>query len=118
VKSEVDASEAPETRVSHPGNPDSLIVVRVSPNAPLLLKGIEPSPERFRTGRRRHASATREPGSPIVVRIPPKHPVTLKGIEPGPGGRRFERDEGASISGVGYTEPPHVVRISSEYRVT
>ena len=118
MKSEVDASETSETRVSRPGNPDSLIVVRVSSNAPLLLKGIEPSPDRVRAGRRRHASAAREPGSPIVVRIPPKHPVTLKGIEPGPEGRRFDWDEGASISGVGYTEPPHVVRISSECRVT
>ena len=91
----MDASETSETRFSHPGNPDDHIVVRVSPNAPLLLKGIGPSPERARTGRRRHASATRAPGSPIVVRIPPNRPVVLKGVEPSPGRRRFERDEGS-----------------------
>jgi len=107
-----------DVRVSAPGDPERLVVVRITSYRPLLLKGIEPSPERVQAGRRRHASATREPGGPIVVRIPPKRSVTLKGVEPSPGGRRFERDEGASISGVGYTEPPHVVRIPSECRGT
>jgi hypothetical protein len=140
--------------------------VRISSNAPLLLKGIEPSsnePDRVpngeegmhqpagetrttslscaflrspryylrasnpartsrddtQTGGRRVHQPPGEPGGLIVVRTQPNGPLPLKAVEPeSPKATGSTSGWEASISGVGCTEPPHVVRIPSEEWVT
>ncbi|SEW14202.1 hypothetical protein SAMN04487945_1720 [Halobacterium jilantaiense] len=62
--------------------------VRISPDAPLLLKGIEPRSKRARQtptkASRTRVSHLENPGSLIVVRVSSNAPLLLKGIEPSP----------------------------------
>ena len=105
-------------------DPDDLIVVRITSYCPLLLKSIEPRSKERRSkpgsGRRKHTSVTRETrvtsSSFAFFRSARYHLRASNQTRRRRGVRRGGVE--ASISGVGCTEPPHVVRISSECRVT
>jgi len=81
--------------VNRPGEPGDLVVVRINPNAPLLLKGIEP-------------------GSPEARRSTPNG---CGGVNQWRRGHRATSRRSQSIRVVGYVKPRRIRGASTRHRI-